>query len=214
MTTFPGGTSVTAVCAYAGGGTPHLHTTSTEAYVVVGGTGAVQTLDTSGFHETPLAEGDTVWFTPGVIHRAINHDDLRLVVIMSNAGLPEAGDAVMTFPPEVVGDPDRYRTAATLSPPSEEAVQVRRALALDGFARLRAGGLEAFYDQAVALVRPRVPQWRAIVGHADPLLDALAAGDGRHLRAGALFSAPQSEDAGWGMCGRLRTHDVRNPKGL
>src|SRR5689334_10576868 len=117
VTTFPGGTSVTRVLVYAGGGTPHLHTTSTEAYVVIGGAGAVQTLDPSGFRETPLEAGGTVWFTPGVIHRAINHGGLELLVVMSNAGLPESGDAVLTFPPEVVADPERYRSAATLVPP-------------------------------------------------------------------------------------------------
>ena len=42
---------------------------------------------------------------------------------MSNAGLPEAGDAVMTFPPEIVADPDRYRAAARCPPTRpEEAV--------------------------------------------------------------------------------------------
>jgi hypothetical protein len=37
---------------------------------------------------------------------------------MSNAGLPEAGDAVFTFPPEVLADPEAYRAAATLPQPS------------------------------------------------------------------------------------------------
>ncbi|WP_436530879.1 cupin domain-containing protein [Actinoplanes sp. HUAS TT8] len=212
MTTFPGGTSLTRVSVYDGGGTPHLHTTSTEAYVVIGGTGAVQTLDPTGFRETPLEPGSTVWFTPGVIHRAINHGGLELIVIMSNAGLPESGDAVMTFPPAVVGDPDRYRSAATLTSLSEESVRARRELAVAGFERLRKGGLEDFYDLAAALVRPRVEQWREIVRaqppRADARLDALAAGDARHLREAAVFSAPESDPRGWGMCGRLGTHDV------
>jgi mannose-6-phosphate isomerase-like protein (cupin superfamily) len=75
---FPGGTSVTHLSVYSGicpdglaGGTPHLHTASTEAYVVIEGNGALQTLDPSGLHETPLEPGSTVWFTPGTIHRAI-----------------------------------------------------------------------------------------------------------------------------------------------
>jgi hypothetical protein len=49
--------------------------------------------------------------------------------------------------------------------------------------------------------------------HTSSALDALAAGDGRHLRDAAVFSAPRSVTAGWGMCGRLGTHDVRNPPG-
>ncbi|BCY12050.1 cupin domain-containing protein [Actinoplanes sp. L3-i22] len=219
MTTFPGGTSVTRVAVYDGGGTPHLHTTSTEAYVVIGGTGAVQTLDPSGFRETPLAAGSTVWFTPGVIHRAINHGGLELIVVMSNAGLPESGDAVMTFPPEVVGDPERYRSAATLVPPvTEDRVRARRALALDGFERLRTDGLDVFYARAAALVRPRIDQWRAIVAaqppRSDAVLDALAGGDARHLWEAGVFSAPESASRGWGMCGRLGAHDVRNPEGF
>lgn len=31
---------------------------------------------------------------------------------MENSGLPEAGDAVLTFPPDTVADPGRYRAAA------------------------------------------------------------------------------------------------------
>ncbi len=218
MTTFPGGTSITRVTVYAEGGTPHLHTTSTEAYVVIAGAGAVQTLGPSGFRETPLEPGSTVWFTPGVIHRAINHGGLELLVVMSNAGLPESGDAVMTFPAEVVADPERYRSAAVLDPPSEETVRARRALALDGFERLRRDGLDGFFEHAAALVRPHVGQWREIVRARPPgsgaVLDALAAGDGRHLREAAVFSAPESAAQGWGMCGRLGTHDVREAKGF
>jgi hypothetical protein len=186
---------------------------------VIAGAGAVQTLDPSGFRETPLEPGGTVWFTPGVIHRAINHGGLELLVVMSNAGLPESGDAVMTFPADVVADPDRYRAAATLPADGrQDAVRARRALALDGFRRLRRDGPEAFYELAAALVRPHVEQWRAIVRAQPPgsgaVLDALAAGDGRHLLAAAVFSAPESGVPGWGMCGRLGAHDVRDPQAL
>ncbi|HEY0002420.1 MAG TPA: cupin domain-containing protein [Actinoplanes sp.] len=238
---FPGGTSVTRLSVYSGGcvdglsgGTPHLHTVSTEAYVVIAGTGALQTLDARGFRETPLAAGSTVWFTPGTIHRAVNQAGLQVVVVMSNAGLPEAGDAVMTFPPEVLADPERYRQAASLPLDAaeseiDEAVRRRRDLAVRGFLRLaesaRAGDfgpLSDFYDSAVALVRPSVDAWRKIwsetvepeVRHTAALLDALDRGDGGHLREAASLAAPQSEAERWGMCGRLRTHDVRNPTAL
>jgi hypothetical protein len=131
---------------------------------------------------------------------------------------------VLTFPPPVLGDPDRYRSAAVLDPPSEATVDVRRALALDGLRQLIEGGpdtLAVFYEQAAALVRPRLGEWRATwletvavqAAHTSSALDALAAGDGRHLRDAAVFSAPRSVTAGWGMCGRLGTHDVRNPPG-
>lgn len=226
--TFPGGTSVTRLSVYSGqcadglaGGTPHLHTASTEAYVVTGGSGALHTLDMSGFRETPLRAGSAVWFGPGVIHRAVNHGGLEVVVVMSNAGLPEAGDAVMTFPPEVVADPDRYREAAALPDGDpDEAVRRRRDLAVEGFQELVAGGgaaLLRFYDHATALVRPSVERWRELwtgtvaadARRTDAILDALARGDGSHLRVAGVRESPQSQRPGWGMCGRLRTHDVR-----
>jgi mannose-6-phosphate isomerase-like protein (cupin superfamily) len=229
---FPGGTSVTRLSVYSGqcadglaGGTPHLHTASTEAYVVISGSGALQTLDTSGFQETPLRAGAAVWFTPGVIHRAINRGGLEVVVVMSNAGLPEAGDAVMTFPPEILASSSRYDEAAQLPDDEpDEAVTRRRDLAVDGFQRLVAGGsaaLSRFYEQAAALVRPRIESWRElyrVTAEADTrrtaeILDALADGDGRHLSDGAVRESPAPPDAGWGMCGRLRAHDVTYTSG-
>ncbi|MEV4470709.1 cupin domain-containing protein [Nonomuraea sp. NPDC049504] len=226
---FPGGTSVSRLSVYSGnacadgleGGTPHLHTASTEAYVVIGGQGALQTLDAGGLRETELLPGTTVWFTPGTIHRAVNRGGLEVVVVMSNAGLPEAGDAVMTFPPDVVADPARYRAAATLpSADVEEAVRRRRELAVEGFSRLVDGGpgaLRAFYDSAVALVRDRVGEWRGIwertvaeeTRRTSAVLDALERGDGGHLLDAALMESPTEER--WGMCGHLRAHDVTNP---
>lgn len=119
---FPGGTSVSHLRVYdwpapdapGGSGSPHFHTASTEAYVPVAGRGRVQTLGPAGFAEHELVPGRIVWFSPGVIHRAVNDGGLEVLVVMSNAGLPEAGDAVFTFPPEVLADPVAYREAATL----------------------------------------------------------------------------------------------------
>ncbi|RVX38522.1 cupin domain [Nonomuraea polychroma] len=226
--TFPGGTSISRLTVYTGacadgleGGTPHVHIASTEAYVVVGGRGALQTLDAGGLKETELSAGSTVWFTPGTIHRAINRGGLEVLVVMSNAGLPEAGDAVMTFPPEIVADPERYREAATLPADGvEEAVARRRELAVEGFLRLADGGTDAlrrFYDSAVALVRPKVAGWREIwertvaqeTRRTGEILDALAGGDGSHLLRSALMESPPQQR--WGMCGHLRAHDVANP---
>ncbi|MDP9794849.1 mannose-6-phosphate isomerase-like protein (cupin superfamily) [Catenuloplanes nepalensis] len=231
--TFPGGTSISRLTVYTGrcvdglaGGTPHLHTASTEAYVVTGGTGALQTLDASGFREIPLEHGSLIWFTPGVIHRAVNHGDLRVLVVMSNAGLPEAGDAVMTFPPDVLATPESYAAAAVLPAKDDDAVARRRDLAVGEFLRLRDAAirgdlapLHAFYDAAARLVRGRIPQWREIwqatvaaqTARTAEMLNNLDAGDGSHLREGGVLGAPRSETDGWGMCGRLGTHDVRNP---
>ncbi|WP_188189990.1 cupin domain-containing protein [Nonomuraea sp. SYSU D8015] len=237
--TFPGGTSISRLTVYTGacadgleGGTPHLHTASTEAYVVVGGRGALQTLDMNGLRETELSAGSTVWFTPGTIHRAINKGGLEVVVVMSNAGLPEAGDAVMTFPPEIVADPDRYREAAALpisgpvggpvggpAADVEEAVARRRELAVEGFLRLAGdpAELRRFYDSAVTLVRPKVAGWREIwestvaqeTRRTAEILDALDRGDGSHLQRSALMESPPQQR--WGMCGHLRAHDVAHP---
>jgi mannose-6-phosphate isomerase-like protein (cupin superfamily) len=222
VTTFPGGTSVTRLDVYAeNGGTPHLHTVSTEAYVVIGGSGLLQTLDSGGLRETPLSAGTTVWFTPGTVHRAVNHGDLQVVVIMSNAGLPEAGDAVMTFPAEIVADPARYREAARLpgGADPDEAVRRRRDLALEGFRQLVTAAqegdtepLERFYDAAAALVRPSIGGWRTTVeaaaDRAVDLIDALGRGDGSHLRRSGVLTAEPSDPPRWGMCGRLGTYDV------
>jgi mannose-6-phosphate isomerase-like protein (cupin superfamily) len=235
---FPGGTSVTRLSVYSDpcadgleGGTPHLHTASTEAYVVVGGQGVLQTITASGFRETTLSTGSTVWFTPGTIHRAVNQGDLQVVVVMQNAGLPEAGDAVMTFPPDVVHDPIRYRQAATLPLDESDAVieaatQRRRDLAVEGFLQIARsvkagdlGPLEQFYESAVALVQPSVARWRQLwqdtvereTQATARVLDALERADGGHLSRAAVLEAAPSPNARWGMCGRLRTYDVSNP---
>ena len=121
---FPGGTSVSRLSVYdwpttdgagrAGGGTPHLHLVSDEGYVVLSGAGSVQTLGPDGYAEHPLTAGTLLWFQPGVVHRLVNDGDLEILVVMSNAGLPEAGDAVMTFPADVLADAERCAAAATL----------------------------------------------------------------------------------------------------
>ncbi len=236
--TFPGGTSISRLTVYSGdtcadgleGGTPHLHTVSTEAYVVIAGSGALQTLDLTGPRETPLGPGSTVWFTPGTVHRAVNHGGLEVVVVMSNAGLPEAGDAVMTFPPDILADPERYRRAATL-PEGDDAtvaaaVARRRNLAVEGFLpiadALRSGDdapLRRLYAAAVALVGAKAAAWRdlwertvaAETRRTAMILDALERGDGSHLEAAALAESRPTER--WGMCGHLRAHDVHRTPG-
>ncbi|MCX4506126.1 cupin domain-containing protein [Streptomyces anulatus] len=205
------------------GGTPHLHLTCSEGYVVVGGSGSVQTLTASGFRETPLTPGALVWFTPGAVHRLVNEDGLRVIVLMQNSGLPEAGDAVLTLPPRCLTDPDVYRAAATLPGDAEEAVReraarARRDLAVEGFLVLREaveGGdpepLAAFHRAAAALVRPRTPEWRgrwekgaatAAAATADQL-DALDRGDAGHLADARVHAERPSAHGRFGMCGRL-----------
>lgn len=138
---FPGGTSVSRLSVYdwpttdgaglVGGGTPHLHTASDEGYVVLSGAGSVQTLGPDGYAEHPLVAGTLLWFQPGVVHRLVNDGDLEILVVMSNAGLPEAGDAIMTFPADVLADPERYAAAAALpaaaTPDASSASEPERA---------------------------------------------------------------------------------------
>ena len=233
--TFPGATSVTLLDVYDDvapdglcGGSPHMHLASTECYVVTGGRGELHTLDPGGPRETPLSKGSVVWFTPGTIHRAVNHGGLEVLVVMGNAGLPEAGDAVMTFPADVVADPERYAAAATLpidSPASRaEAAARRRDLAVEGFLVLRDaaragdfGPLQEFHAAAARLVQGRAAGWTGIVergpaaqaAHSLEVTRALAAGDAGHLSAAAVSQAPPLEgERGFGMCGRLHAYDV------
>jgi mannose-6-phosphate isomerase-like protein (cupin superfamily) len=225
---FPGATSVSRVRVYdwptadgCHGGSPHLHTVSTEGYLVLSGTGSLQTLTAGGFSERPLTPGTLLWFTPGTVHRLVNGDgDLEILVVMQNAGLPEAGDAVLTFPTEVLADPERYALAVALDPKD------RRDLAVEGYRTLRerfASGAEhgeraltELYQLAARLVRPKIARWEELwrqraLAQAEltgDQLAALAAGDGTHLSRSAVFTAPAvAAPRRYGMCGRLRQWD-------
>jgi mannose-6-phosphate isomerase-like protein (cupin superfamily) len=229
----PGGVGVSGLQVYDWptadglcGGSPHAHLTCAEAYVVVAGEGHVQTLTPGGFARAPLRPGTVVWFTPGTIHRLVNGDGrLRIVVIMQNGGLPEAGDAVFTFPPEILADAGRYARAATLDAPdgdagpsAQDAARRRRDLALDGFGRLRArteagdrSALEEFYRSAVRLKAPLFEAWEerwragalAAATATGEQLERLRNGDWSHLaRAGVRRLTPPPEQS-LGMCGFL-----------
>lgn len=230
----PGGIAVSILHVYDTvtsdgliGGSPHVHLACAEGYVVMGGSGVVQTLGPDGFAETPLQQGSVVWFQPGIIHRLINDDRrLEILTMMQNAGLPEAGDAVLTFPDEVLDSAERYAAVASIGdvPQGLADAQRRRDLAVDGFTVLRqrveekcADVLRDFYTKAQRLVRDRVPEWRDLwESHTlraaqltGDQLDKIVAGD-----VGYLFDAtinvldePTARDQP-GMCGRL---DVYHP---
>ena len=230
MTGFPGGTALSRIRVYdwpsadgPAGGTPHLHTASTEGYVVLAGQGRLETLSGDGYQEHPLAPDAVLWFGPGTVHRLVNNGGLEILVLMSNAGLPEAGDAVLTFPPELLADPDAYRAAADLPAASPElavlagAARRRRDLAVEGYLALRErvrsdgpAGLADLYRAATALVRDRVPEWRAL-WRAGPLaaavdtgdhLELLGSGAGSHL-SGSTVRTGAVAAARFGMCGQL-----------
>ena len=231
----PGGIGVSKLTVYQSpapdglvGGSAHVHLACTEGYVVVGGRGRVQTLNAAGFREIPLQEGAVVWFSPGTIHRLVNEDGrLEIVCMMQNAGLPEAGDAVLTFPPDVLADLTSYATAATVEGDGEAAIgraQQRRDLAITGFGALRdrfeqegAAALDRFYDRAVALVAHRVPEWRRlwegqgarVAADTARWFDALEQGDPGYLREARVEAAGEpSATAVPGMCGTLATYRV------
>jgi hypothetical protein len=234
----PGGTSVSHLRVYdwpapdapGGSGSPHFHTVSTEAYVPLAGRGRVQTLGPEGFAEHELVPGRIVWFSPGVIHRAVNDGGLEVLVVMSNAGLPEAGDAVFTFPPDVLADPEAYRAAATLPQPPGDAARpdpapdpaeddpvvaaaarARRDLALQGFHELRraaerdgAVALRGLHERAAELVATRALGWRdvwtASVGRAVAQTDAALTA----LAAGGTGAGPADPAAAVGHLGNGR----------
>ncbi|MCF3119538.1 cupin [Streptomyces arenae] len=231
----PGGIGVSRLTVYdwpaadgLRGGTPHLHLTCSEGYAVTGGRGAVQTLTTAGFRQTPLTPGALVWFTPGTVHRLVNEGDLTINVLMQNCGLPEAGDAVLTLPPRLLADPDVYRAAVALPPDATDAefadaARHRRDLAIEGFTALREAAeagdpepLAAFHRAAVALVRPLAARWRerwragaaAAAEATAAQLDRVERADAGYL-AGATVRAEQPSARGrFGMCGRLDVYDV------
>lgn len=227
---FPGGVAVSDLAVYDWeaadgrcGGSPHLHTASSEGYVVIAGSGAVHTLSAAGREEHPLAPGDVLWFSPGTVHRLVNDGGLRLLVVMQNAGLPEAGDAVLTFPSHILDDPDAYAAAAALPTGAgrEAAARARRDLAIEGYTELldavrREGSaaLDALHARAARLVSDRVPQWQerwnatvaAETERTRRQLKALGEGLPGALGAASVTRAtPVGGEPGFGMCGRLTT---------
>jgi mannose-6-phosphate isomerase-like protein (cupin superfamily) len=235
---FPGATGVTVLDVYdwvapdgLPGGSAHVHLASTEGYVVVGGAGRLQTLGQRGYTETPLRPGDCLWFTPGTIHRLVNDGQLRLLVVMQNAGLPEHGDAVLTFPPDILADPAAYARAATLTSPDDEAdadpalaaaARRRASLAVEGYLTLRArvaaegpAALEDFYAAALRLTRERASDWLgrwragalATAELTGTHLAEIGAQVPGHLELASLWRIERPAAArGYGMCGRLTTY--------
>lgn len=231
---FPGGTAVTGLRVYDWeaadglcGGSPHLHTVSSEAYLVTGGTGQVHTIAMGGAAEHHLTAGSLLWFSPGTVHRLVNTDRLTLNVIMSNAGLPEAGDSVLTFPRHILLDPDLYAEYSALPSDADQSVVAaaarrRRDLALEGYAELHQSvlrdGQEAlaeFHRLAAALVRPRVERWKEIwaatvrsqVAATEQSLQELEDGSPVPMAGAAVAHARQRTGEGYGMCGHLTTWD-------
>ena len=237
--TFPGATGLSEVTIYdwpgtdgCAGGSPHMHTASTEAYVVLEGAGRLETLNSDGFTSSPLEPGVVLWFTPGTVHRAINDSgNLKVVVVMQNAGLPENGDAVMTFPPEHLADAEAYGRAAALEikdadaglAEGEEAARRRRDLALEGYLALKAAVIESgptaladFHAAAARLVAPRTAAWADVLAggaaeQADTTRQQLAsldAAESFYLGKARTTMGQRKNRRFYGMCGRIQTWEL------
>lgn len=231
---FPGGVAVSSLRVYdwetedgLRGGSPHLHTASSEGYVVTAGSGEVHTVSAEGRGIRRLEPGEVVWFSPGTVHRLVNHDGLELVVVMQNAGLPEAGDAVLTFPAEVLDDPEAYARAAALPAGTEDeraaAARARRDLAVRGYLDLLddlesrgPAALAELHARAARLVQPRVAQWQRLWESTVAAETARTRDQLERLRDGmpglladAAVERGERRDGprAFGMCGRLRTWD-------
>lgn len=238
-TSFPGATAVSEVSIYnwpsrdgEAGGSPHVHTASTEAYIVLEGTGRLETLDSRGFTTADLVPGTVVWFTPGTVHRAINDSgDLKVMIVMQNAGLPENGDAVMTFPPEHLVDVDAYSRAALLpsrdadggDAAAEVAVRRRRDLALEGYLELKdaviksgVSALADFHAAAVRLVSGKAGTWRGYLAEGAARqaefthgnLDSLESMESFYLQDSRTTIGERKTRRIYGMCGRIQAWEL------
>ena len=217
----PGGVGITHVKVYdtespdgLAGGTPHLHTVCSEAYLVISGRGEVHTLGAGGFERTPLVAGTVAWFSPGTIHRLVNHGGLEVYVVMSHAGLPEAGDLVIAFDEATLADPTAYESAAGLPPAGE-----RRDRAVEAFAGWRrrfetdaSDAMASLHGHAGAVVSARADAWSDVVRRSTgqeldrslEWIDNLRSGGVGHLAGAAVaHQAELAESRGAGCCGTL-----------
>ncbi|GAA1608450.1 cupin domain-containing protein [Kribbella hippodromi] len=230
----PGGIGVSKVSVYdvatqAGpaGGTPHVHLACSEGYYVIAGIGTVETLNTKGYTETPLRAGTVVWFEPGTIHRLVNAGGLEILALMANSGLPEAGDAVLTLPPQYLADRETYLRATALTGEGDArttAAIARRDLALQGYADLRERyesdgptALTDFFEAAIRIVQPQLEDWRhrweqgarRLANATGTALDALETGDAAYLDTAEVGRLPAPTESGrHGMCGWLDIYET------
>lgn len=188
----PSATGLTHVTVYDSetpdgqcGGCPHMHLACTELYYTIRGHGVVEFLSAGqGFQRISLHPGKVVYFTPGVLHRLINEENLEILVLMENSGLPELGDVVLSFPPQYLDDPIAYRAAQSVHDKDAYAptqiqvatlqeAQEMRDLAVIGFNEIVnefnqdfARGekrLAAFHRCGINLVKDLVPDWSRVV---------------------------------------------------
>ena len=225
----PGGVGISRLRVYdwegpdgLRGGSPHVHLVCSEAYLVLDGAGAVQTIGPAGFNETPVERGSLLWFTPGLIHRLINHGDLEIIVLMQIATLPEAGDCILSFPEDVLADRQAYlRGRRPRSRPLRRGRRRRRGPAparprgrrLQRSCARASSPCDRFYELAAGIAAPLVPAWRdswetgpgATAGRAGELIAALEDGGVPPLAAAMFGIGPPAGEV-LGLCGRLNVY--------
>lgn len=146
----------------------------------------MELLSLNGYQKIELQPNKVVFFRPGVIHRLVNpNKNLEILLIMQNGGLPERGDFILTFLPEIMGDTNAYM-AASRATNITEALTRRNAANL-GFNDLRdtmlanpnkgQQKLREFYDHARRLLLPKVDGFEWV------------------LKSGSLYEAKSSHDA-------------------
>src|SRR2546427_308647 len=90
-------------------GAAHIHLVCSEIYFALKGTGQIEVLSSEGAEVIDLVPNKAVFFRPGTFHRVLNPNrDLEILAIMQNGGLPERGDFVMSFPPDILNNPPAY----------------------------------------------------------------------------------------------------------
>lgn len=213
------------------GGTPHVHLLCSEMYTVIGGSGAVEMIDGSGFSRVELQVGDALLFSPGTIHRLINpNGDLLILVVMQHSGLPERGDNVVCFPETLLADDESFAEAMR-AVTVEDAYQ-RRDRGVEGFLRLKAtftadaeagrAALRRFLGLAVERTAQQREAWDEIVQreiesarNSLDQLEALCESDIDSLMEARHARVPGGEPASLGFCGHLFRYPANlQPEGV
>src|SRR5205085_4655326 len=112
----PGGVGLTHIKVYDAPGADgvisggaHIHLVCSEIYFCLRGKGQIELLSFDGLETVDLVPNQAVFFRPGTFHRVLNpNKDLEILAIMQNGGLPERGDFVMSFPPEILASRSVY----------------------------------------------------------------------------------------------------------
>jgi mannose-6-phosphate isomerase-like protein (cupin superfamily) len=221
------GIGLTHLTVYEHSGCAHVHAVTDEAYYVIAGTGAVELHDLDhGFRSVALSPGSFVQFTPGTLHRSVNHCGLTVLALMSNAGLAERGDARIWFGPQVDADPAGYDALVRLREQGLAGALERRDRSVAAYMELmrlwaedRAAyraELKRFIDLHARAMAPLRERFAQVVRHgpaawletAVTRIGALPQLSGA-AEATSIGAAPGEQKLG--MCGLLRPLDITEP---